>query len=162
MIRKGIGARVEGREIGLSLLTLVNRFKARSLGDLDDKLGDHRWKECSRLRSRGMESKATALDDKIDSLRAVMESVKDIGELRPRITSLFGDTEPGQTPRVITLSTVHKAKGREWDRIYLLGREQLMPSRYAKQEWELRQERNLIYVAVTRAKKELVEVEYVD
>jgi ATP-dependent exoDNAse (exonuclease V) beta subunit len=33
-----------------------------------------------------------------------------------------------------------------------------MPSKYATQAHELEQEKNLMYVAVTRAKRELVEV----
>ena len=33
-----------------------------------------------------------------------------------------------------------------------------MPSKFAKQEWQVDQEINLIYVAVTRAKVSLVEV----
>ena len=33
-----------------------------------------------------------------------------------------------------------------------------MPSRYAIQEWQRVQEKNLIYVAVTRAMEELIEV----
>jgi DNA helicase-2/ATP-dependent DNA helicase PcrA len=42
--------------------------------------------------------------------------------------------------------------------VFLLGREQFMPSKYAKLQWQKDQERNLIYVAVTRAMTELVEV----
>jgi superfamily I DNA/RNA helicase len=34
-----------------------------------------------------------------------------------------------------------------------------MPSRYAKKEWQQQQERNLMYVAVTRSMGELV---YID
>ena len=41
----------------------------------------------------------------------------------------------------------------------MIGRNRYMPSPYAKKEWELQQEENLAYVAVTRAKGELVEVE---
>jgi len=59
----------------------------------------------------------------------------------------------------LRLCTVHRSKGREWDRVFLVGRNQYMPSKYAKKEWEFKQEENLMYVAVTRAKKELVEVE---
>ena len=59
---------------------------------------------------------------------------------------------------LITLCSAHKSKGMEWDTVYLLGRDEFMPSKMAKQDWQLAQEDNLIYVAVTRAKATLVEV----
>jgi ATP-dependent exoDNAse (exonuclease V) beta subunit len=40
----------------------------------------------------------------------------------------------------------------------ILGREQFMPSQWARQEWQQDQETNLIYVAVTRAQETLVEI----
>jgi DNA helicase-2/ATP-dependent DNA helicase PcrA len=165
MIRRGIGARVEGRDIGQSLQALANRWKSiKTLSALTDKLEEHRLREGNKLRSRGQRQKAAQVEDKVDSLIAVIHSLPPKAttwDLSTRITTLFGDTEPGQTPKVCTLSTIHKAKGREWDRVYLYGRRELQPSKWAKQEWELQQERNLCYVAVTRAKRELVEVEYV-
>lgn len=165
MIRKGIGCRVEGRDIGQSLLALVNKWKSvHSLDDLREHLEEYRDRETRKLLSRGQRAKAAIVEDKVDSLYAVMESLGSEGtlyKLKDRITSLFGDTTPGTEPRLCTLSTIHKAKGREWDRVYLLGRRALMPSKYAKQDWELEQEANLCYVAVTRTKRELVEVEYV-
>ena len=60
--------------------------------------------------------------------------------------------------RCILLSSVHKAKGLEWPRVYLLGRSDYMPFFKAELDWELEQEHNLIYVAITRAKHELIEV----
>ena len=50
------------------------------------------------------------------------------------------------------------SKGREWDRVYLVGRNEYMPSKWANQQWALDQEDNIIYVAITRSKWELVEV----
>mgnify|MGYP000476334517 CR=1 FL=1 len=39
--------------------------------------------------------------------------------------------------------------------MFLLGRNELMPSPFARQEWQMEQEKNLIYVAVTRARDRL-------
>jgi superfamily I DNA/RNA helicase len=55
------------------------------------------------------------------------------------------------------LSTIHKAKGLENDRIFFLCPE-LIPSKYATQPWQYEQEANLKYVAITRAKQELIYV----
>jgi len=64
-----------------------------------------------------------------------------------RIETLFRDED--QTS-VITCSTVHKAKGLERDRVWLL--------EGTFNPHGGRQEKNIYYVAVTRAKKELYQV----
>lgn len=166
LLRRGIGCRVEGRDIGAQLQAVVNKWKiVRDLNALREHLDVWQERETRKLRSRGQAQKAAMVEDKVASLFALMSSLRRPNDtlqgLRSQITALFGDTEPGKEPRLCTLSTIHKAKGREWDRVYLLGRKELMPSKWARQEWELEQERNLCYVAVTRAKRELVEVEYV-
>jgi hypothetical protein len=46
-----------------------------------------------------------------------------------------------------------------WKRVFILGMNKYMPSRYAKKDWQIQQEYNLMYVAVTRSMFELV---YVD
>lgn len=53
----------------------------------------------------------------------------------------------------IKISTIHRAKGLEEDRVFILEYNKLPVPR--NQEWENEQERNLHYVAVTRSKKEL-------
>lgn len=53
----------------------------------------------------------------------------------------------------IRISTIHRAKGLENDRVFILDYEKLPPKRDL--DWENIQERNLHYVAVTRAKEEL-------
>jgi superfamily I DNA/RNA helicase len=50
---------------------------------------------------------------------------------------------------------VHKAKGLEAQRVFIL-EPHLMPSKWARQEWQQEQEANIIYVAVTRALETLV------
>ena len=52
------------------------------------------------------------------------------------------------------LCTIHKAKGLECDIVYILN-ENLIPSKFATSPEQLVQERNLKYVARSRAKKEL-------
>jgi DNA helicase-2/ATP-dependent DNA helicase PcrA len=60
-------------------------------------------------------------------------------------------------PSGIFVASVHKAKGLEADRVYVY-KPELMPSENAKLDWQLVQERNLEYVAITRARKVLVYV----
>jgi DNA helicase-2/ATP-dependent DNA helicase PcrA len=57
----------------------------------------------------------------------------------------------------LTLSTIHSAKGLEWDTVFLLwAAEGRFPSHFSQlDEDELEEERRLFYVAVTRAKRRL-------
>ena len=60
------------------------------------------------------------------------------------------------TKEAVTLSTIHAAKGLEWDFVYLFGvTEGYLPINYAKSEDEIAEEQRLFYVAVTRARKGL-------
>ena len=59
----------------------------------------------------------------------------------------------------ITLSTAHKSKGLESNRVLILLPDK-MPLKWPQQkQWQLQQEQNLKYVAITRARKELVFVD---
>ena len=84
-----------------------------------------------------------------------------IFSIQAAINSLFGDTPAGERPKVVTLSTIHKSKGREWRRVFWWGANAYQPSRYARQAWQQGQERNLMYVAATRAQETLVHVDVV-
>jgi len=53
----------------------------------------------------------------------------------------------------VTLSTIHRVKGREWDAVVLVGlRAGLIPHRRAE---DVEEERRVLHVAVTRARREL-------
>ena len=91
--------------------------------------------------------------DEIQGLRVLSEGITSVEELKKKINDVFSCREEG-----IRLSTVHKAKGLEADNVYIY-LPSLMPIKYAKKEWEIRTERNLIYVAVTRARKTLNYIE---
>jgi len=52
----------------------------------------------------------------------------------------------------ITLSTCHRAKGLESDRIFIISPHDLPMVWRNQQGWQLEQENNLLYVALTRSK----------
>ena len=160
-IRKGVGCRVEGREIGNGLIALAGKWKRiTTLGALATKLTEYLDRETQKLLAKGQELKADAVNDRVEALLTLIAGQNaqtgSVATLVQTIKGMFGDSDSSPN-NVVVLSTVHKAKGREWDRVYLLNREALMPSRFARQAWQQEQEINLIYVAVTRAKRELIE-----
>jgi DNA helicase-2/ATP-dependent DNA helicase PcrA len=56
----------------------------------------------------------------------------------------------------LILSTIHSAKGQEWDSVYVLNfSEGSFPSEFANSPAEIEEERRLSYVAITRAKQSL-------
>lgn len=156
LISKGIACHVEGRDIGTGLLKLLDRFKsARTLPALRDKLAAYAEVQVAKLTAKGKETQAEALQDRVDTLVCISETATSVEDVATRIKSLFEDSENEKKP-TLTLSTVHKSKGREWNRVVVLGRDEFMPSRWARQDWQLQQEDNLIYVAYTRAMRELI------
>lgn len=165
LLADGIGCRVEGREIGEGLVRLATRWKkVRTLTQLLDKLEDYRAREVAKHQARDREDRAQAVDDQVNALKtiaaALLRQDKDqVEDLVAWVRDLFNDSNPNARPNVLTLSTIHKAKGREWARVYLLHRQKTLPSPWARKPWQLRQEENLEYVAITRAQRELV---YVD
>ncbi len=162
MIRARVACHVEGKEIGQGLMALARKWKSvKTIGTLRSRLSDYLTRETEKLMAKGGEVKAAALADRVGTLMVIMESLADdekVDAIQKIINDLFQDSNGGQA-RSVTLSTVHKSKGREWDRVFLLGRNRYMPSPFARQDWQVEQEDNLIYVAVTRAKQDLVEIE---
>lgn len=69
--------------------------------------------------------------------------------------------EPTPKPETVTLMTIHGAKGKEFDLVYVIGlAEDVMPSYQSRQKGdhspEMEEERRNCFVAITRAKERLV------
>jgi len=90
-----------------------------------------------------------SLEDKILCLETLSGGLDTGVELIQKLKDIFSDETDG-----ICLSSIHKSKGLEADRVFIINKE-LMPSKYAKQDWQIQQESNLEYVAITRAKSYL-------
>lgn len=157
LIRKGIPCRIEGRDIGVGLIKRVEKFNQSNIASLKVALREWYSGECAKEKLKqsttDIYETLLALIQRADDLRitSVDALVSDV--IRP----MFSDEKDVKRP-VLTLSSIHKAKGKEWDRVFLLGRDSLMPSPLASSSWEREQELHLIYVAITRAKHTLVEI----
>lgn len=148
-----IPCHILGRELGAGLVALVDKMDAADITDLQAKVEEFQTRETSRLLEKSREAEAEAVNDQCDCIRLFIsnlsESGRTIDALKASITDLFSDREG-----CLTLATIHKSKGLEWERVFILD-SHLMPSKYAKQEWQLEQEKNLQWVANTRAKLDL-------
>lgn len=161
LIRRKVACHVEGRDIGKGLMALASKWKVRGIDALVTKLDAYESREVSRLMAKGREAQAANVSDRCETLRVMCSMLKPqatVDDLRAEINKLFQDTDSGRPSSTLTLSTIHKAKGREWDRVFWLGRNKYQPSPFARQEWQAQQEVNLMYVCATRAKHTLVEV----
>ncbi len=67
------------------------------------------------------------------------------------------EPETRDEDRPLTISTIHSAKGLEWERVFVMGLiEGVLPISFSlDSEEELEEEKRLLYVAITRAKRRL-------
>lgn len=146
LIANRVACHILGRDIGANLIKLIKGFRATSREELVQKLDRYEERESRKRESETVE-------DRCNCLRFIVANCASVDEAIATIEDLFKDRA-----NAITLSTIHKAKGLEWETVYLLDRLKLMPSRFAKLDWQKEQEKNLLYVAVTRAKVNLIHV----
>lgn len=149
LLRAGTAARVEGRDVGEQLASIVRKLNAKSVPQFITKVENWSAKQKNRFaNSKHFESKCELIDDQAATLIAVAEGVSSVSEIENRLLSLFQDTDGNSKPAVI-LSSVHKAKGREWNRVYLV-------AKTFKTNQTEGEEANIYYVACTRARQELI------
>jgi DNA helicase-2/ATP-dependent DNA helicase PcrA len=162
LIRAGKPAKIEGRAIGEGLIKLASRWKVKKLETLGERLTAYLERETTKALARDDAAKADRISDQVETLRVLLEraaaqKLQTVAELQTMIRGMFEDAA-GEDATVVVLCSAHRAKGLEWDRVFVLGRAELMPARFATKPWQVQQELNLIYVACTRAKAELIEV----
>lgn len=163
-IREGKKAVVRGRDIGESLISLLEKISQEgfaSQGKLGlgnsfvDKVSSYRIEAVAKLeRGRDKEDEIIALNDRIDTILALYEGLDaedgdPVQGIKSRIDTIFSDQIEG-----IVFSTIHKAKGLESENVFILAPEKL-PHPMAKKDWQKTQEMNLKFVAITRAKLNL-------
>ena len=160
LIRNRVPCRVEGRDIGVSLIKLATKWnRVKTLHGLEQALDKYLDQQTTKLLAKKEELKAQAVEDRVETLRVIIDDCRaqgtdSVDAVVAAIEKLFGD----DIANLLVLSTIHKSKGREWETVYWLDRAGTLPSRYARQQWQLEQEKNLMYVCATRAIHQLVEI----
>jgi DNA helicase-2/ATP-dependent DNA helicase PcrA len=148
-IRSHKKAIIRGKDIGKSLVIYIERFQATDLGTLEVLMRESTMKEIGRLLDQGKELAAEMAKDKLDTISTVSNECATVEELVQKLETLFDDANTG-----VVFSSVHRAKGLEAERVFIL-HEELMPHPKAKLDWEKVQEDNILYVSLTRSKNKL-------
>lgn len=151
-LTQGKKAIIKGSDIGLQLIDLIGKINniPRLVSFWEDELATYR----KDLKSSGVinpheHSGYVALEDKVNVLLFLAKLSDSIADLKNKIRTIFTDEIQG-----ICLSTVHKIKGLEANRVFII-RPDLLPMQ-AQKSWQIIQEKNLEYVAITRARLELI------
>ena len=164
LIRAGKRARIEGKDIGASLKSICKRWKPKNMAQLQDNINRWHDREIARLsllKSREAADKMALVADQAEILLAICDSITGPEQMLPKLETLFVDSEDDPRPSIVC-SSIHKAKGLEANRVFVL-RYTLYPKRFVRRgevappenEAQKREEANLEYVAVTRARNVL-------
>jgi hypothetical protein len=161
LIREGIAARIKGRDIGANLITLIKKVEKQVDGGInwkDPYESFYKWLDGQESiltkQIKDPDSRDSAIQqtkDKVDTILAIWDGKqpKTQDAMVKAINDLFA--EEGAT---VWLSTIHKAKGLEADNVFIVMPSK-MPHPMAKKPWEIEQEYNMKFVALTRSKQSL-------
>jgi len=160
LLKARVPVRIMGKEIGDSLITLIERMKAKGIDALAVKLEVWASREAEKAIAKKQETKAEAIRDRVDAILCLIEGLDETERTIPALCEIIrGMFDSG--PNQVILATIHKAKGLESPHVFWLNSSKC-PSPYARQEWQMQQEANLCYVAVTRAQRTLTLIEEKD
>jgi len=164
LIEREIKASIRGKDIEKGLVKLVESAMSYSEEKFIDKLELKLSKLSNELKAKGVKKvfkhpRYLSLFEKIEIILLILNKVE-LTLLLPKIKEIFEVSKEGAI-----LMTIHKSKGMEKDRVFYIENyngDTLIPSKYAVKGWELKQEKNLLFVALTRAKNELVYINLSD
>jgi superfamily I DNA/RNA helicase len=165
LIESGITAVVKGKDIAQDLKNLVENANTKDIKTLLAYLEQEKQKCIDILKQERKCDDSMAknsmryinLEDRCKCIENIcMYSIKDTTQLKSYINRMFTDDN---IKNAVMLCTAHKSKGLEANRVIILLPNKL-PLKYPNQQkWQEIQEMNLKYVAITRARKELIFVD---
>jgi len=165
LMRKGKKVKFVGKPFGEAILGLVEALEASDLLDLQKKLASYESKEMGKLEAKkaegfNVELRIVDLEDKVDCIRVYLKNIEmqsfitsteiSIDEILKQMREFFCSEKIDED--TITLSSIHRAKGTERDRVYYFMPDICFKNLTHEQEV---QEQNLKFVAITRAKTTL-------
>ena len=149
LLAQGIKVTIKGRDIGDGLVRLVKKLKAFTIEDFYLKLDKWKSLEEQKAQRKKSDSMIQSIEDKFECLMVISEECQNVNEIISKIEKIFSDNQSE-----IVFSSIHRSKGLESDRVFIL-EPQLIPSKNDTKVWEIIQERNVLYVEITRDKTNL-------
>lgn len=155
-IANGVKAYIKGRDIGVNLINMVKRTRRNHVEDAIKVFNKELLKiekrvsealKCGPVEAR-QSSQYTTYEDKVQAIMVLSEGLTTVRQLTDRIESIFSENNK----QGICLSTIHKSKGLEANRVFILCPDKLYNKMAMRVDWMAEQETNLVYVAYTRAK----------
>lgn len=143
-----------GKDIAAQLTTQLKKFtSATDLPSLRSAIRQWRDTEVEKFERANRMAKAANVRDRAECLLLFVNKARSGPTEVPLLIEQLFSPKSGGT----VLSTVHKAKGLEWETVFIL--DLFLIGKFAKGDWQKEQERNLHYVAATRAKLNLLYIE---
>ncbi len=158
LIRANKRTRIQGKDIGAGLKALVSKLATgravNSIAEMLSKLDHWEEKEVDRVVRANRPEQAENIRDKADTIRVLCEGIEGVRMLTARLDDLFSD----KGADAVVCSSVHKAKGLEAGRVFVLEPtlSPKLPPSVKPSAARTREEQNIRYVAITRAISHLV------
>lgn len=167
LLKQNKPSKVTGLAIGRELISILNDCKTDDMEEVMKQLYLNlfgMWDELAKINQCSLkdvvcEPLIMEEYDKILAIQAVANGETDKQQVIKTLKDIFvADVETDDndviTSDLIHLSTVHRAKGLECENVFILC-PSLMPSKLARVDWEIESEKNIVYVAWSRAKNTL-------
>lgn len=150
LLKQGKKAIIKGKDIGRNLVKMIANLELQ--GDdknqlLISKIEDYRQEREGKLREQGKNNIADLLVDQVEVIKYLAENFTHVSQVIEAIDKIFSDKNAP-----ITFSSIHKAKGLESERVFIL-----RPDLLSYEEGT--EEANVSFVALSRSSDYLAEVD---
>lgn len=160
LLRQNKLATIRGNDIGVKISETISEYK--TIPELNEGLTN----KLNELRDRLINTigvvdfrtdpRYVNMEDNVEIIRFLMNNTGSVEKMKQKLKYIFTDKPEG-----IILSSVHKSKGLESDTVFIIKPDEIR-LKTPIPEMAL-QEKNLEYIAITRAKKRLIlDIEWTD
>eukprot|EP00808_Paulinella_micropora_P011874 g49175.t1 len=160
MLGEGLPVRMIGQDLNQELMSLVQSSRGENedhnLDLVVQNLATWERRETETRKNKTYEEmEQNARPDPSDMVKCIKKTISALSQTQKTVSALLAllENNKGKESEGPTLSTIHQAKGAESDVVWWLGHN-LCPNK--PKGWQRQEEENLMYVAVTRAKRKLV------
>lgn len=176
LIRNKVRCYIKGRDLGKRIRTQIEnlagtevwekvngrkkkvvKFDNITVSELSISLNAWREQQAKIILDENPDDQAKVdwIDDQVRTIRVFIEmaSTESVDDVVNNIEKFFSDDD--EQEGMVCISTIHKSKGLEADRVFILDQDLLYKEHTMKVSWMAIQEKNLDYVARTRARNAL-------